>query len=319
MSSRPATRIVLAALALVGVAAVALLALSGDGGTEGSGSRAAGPRVERVGSARARVGVLVAAGDISRCDSTGDSGTGALVRRLSGTVQLLGDTAYPDGTLDEYRRCYGPAWGSFRSRTMPATGNHDYAASSSASGYFSYFARAARPPAGYYSYNLARWHVVVLNSNCGFVGGCAADSAQGRWLKADLARSRARCTVAIWHQARFSSGRLHGSSDATSELWRLLRERGAEVVLNAHEHNYERFAPQDEDGKPDPAGLREFVVGTGGASRYPFRAAPQANSQRRRAGVYGVLRLELRPRSYRWRFIRSAGPRFSDSGSAVCR
>lgn len=317
--SRPTVRIALAAIALAAVVAVGLLAFSGNGDPSGSGAGAAAPKVDRIGAAGARRAVLIAAGDIAQCDNTGDTATGKLVARTPGVVQLLGDNAYPSGTPTDYARCYQPTWGSFKGRTLPAAGNHEYRRSLKAEGYYRYFGRAARPPDGYYSYDIARWHVVVLNSTCYLVGGCGPASPQAKWLRADLDRSRARCTLAVWHHPRFSSGTRHGSNTLMSAMWRILQAKGAEVVLSSHEHNYERFAPQREDGTLDRArGLREFVAGTGGARPYPFSGKPLANSQSRGENVTGVLRLELLPDGYKWRFLRASGRRFSDSGTAAC-
>ena len=234
-------------------------------------------------------------------------------------VQTLGDNAYPNGSAEDYERCYKPTWGSFKHRTVPATGNHEYRRSLEGKGHYGYWGAAARPPNGYFSYDVARWHVVVLNSTCYLVGGCEAGSPQARWLRADLERNRTRCTLAVWHHPRFSSGTRHGSSSLMGEMWRILQANGGDVVLSGHEHNYERFAPQLEDGTRDRRrGLRLFVAGTGGAHHYPFSGKPLENSESRGAFVTGVLRLELQPEGYTWRFLRAGGRRFSDAGSARC-
>jgi acid phosphatase type 7 len=321
--TRPSPRIALALLiAACAVAVVAVLPGCGadDPAPESATGAGGGPaKVERVGAAGARSAVMIAAGDIAQCDNSCDTATGELVGRTPGVVQLLGDNAYPSGTPSDYARCYQPTWGSFKGRTLPATGNHEYRRSLKAEGYFRYFGRAARPPEGYYSYDIARWHVVVLNSTCYLVGGCGPASAQAKWLRADLDRSKARCTLAVWHHPRFSSGTRHGSNTLMSEMWRILQANGGDVVLSGHEHNYERFAPQREDGTLDTArGLREFVAGTGGARHYPFSKKPLRNSQSRGESVNGVLRLELLPEGYSWRFLRASGRQFSDSGSGRC-
>jgi 3',5'-cyclic AMP phosphodiesterase CpdA len=264
-----------------------------------------------------KAAVLVAAGDIASCSSTGDEATAALVARFPGTVATLGDTVYDRGTPDEFARCYAPSWGRFRARTRPTPGNHDYE-TPGAAGYFGYFRRAAgAPDRGYYSYELGAWHVVVLNSNCAAIGGCEAGSAQERWLRADLAAHPARCTLAYWHHPLFSSGP-HGSRQAVAPLWQALQDAGAEAVLVGHDHLYERFAPQDAAGTPNRArGIREFVVGTGGARHYELaRVAP--NSVARRTHAFGVLKLTLRPARYDFRFLPvGGGP--GDAGSARCR
>lgn len=260
---------------------------------------------------------LLAAGDIASCNSTGDEATAALLdARPGAAVATLGDNAYDSGTPREFAQCYAPKWGRQLARTRPAVGNHEYGVPRAA-GYFAMFGAAAGPPSGWYSYNLGAWHVVVLNSNCAVVG-CEAGGAQERWLRADLAANPAACTLAYWHHPRFSSGSTHGPTPAVQPLYNALYQAGADVVLSAHEHNYERFAPLDPTGMPDAArGIRQFVVGTGGNGRYPFGPAT-AGSEVRNAGAYGVLALTLQPGGYQWQFVAEAGKSFTDSGSASC-
>jgi hypothetical protein len=198
-------------------------------------------------------------------------------------------------------------------------GNHEYM-TQGAQGYYAYFGAAAGDPArGYYSYQVGSWHVVVLNSNCEEVGGCGAGSPQEAWLRADLAANRSECALGYWHHPRFSSGSVHGDNAFMRDLWRTLQELGVDVVLTGHEHNYERFAPQDADGRADPTrGIREFVVGTGGhPTLYPF-APPRPNSEVRETGTYGVLKLTLGSGSYDWQFLPTAGSSFADTGSGAC-
>jgi hypothetical protein len=266
--------------------------------------------------------VVVAAGDIADCNKKGDEETTRLVDAMqSATVLALGDLAYPDGTAEEFAECYGPTWGQFKERTEPIPGNHEYE-TEGASAYFDYFGDAAgNPDKGYYSYDLGSWHIVALNSNCGEGEvRCGPGSAQTEWLKEDLAANadEGRCTLAYMHHPRFSSGEEHGSTPKLEPLWEALYEAGAEVVLSAHEHNYERFAPQDPNGKADPErGIRQFVVGTGGRSHYPIRE-PIANSEVYNDETYGVLKLTPRPEGYEWRFLPVEGETFTDSGSARC-
>jgi hypothetical protein len=265
-----------------------------------------------------RSSTLLAAGDIASCACDGDEQTAALLDTLPGTVLTLGDTVYDDGTADEFRRCYRPSWGRFRDRTYPAPGNHDYE-TAGAGGYFGFFGpRAGQPGKGWYSFDLGRWHLIALNSNCEVVGGCQPGSEQERWLRADLAAHPARCTLAFWHHPRFSSGTTHGSDPAVGGLWTALYEAGADVVLVGHEHNYERFAPLDPLGRVDPArGVREFVVGTGGRSHYPF-GSPLPGSEARNSDSFGLLELRLRPTGYTWRFVPVQGSSFQDSGTGRC-
>jgi 3',5'-cyclic AMP phosphodiesterase CpdA len=261
--------------------------------------------------------VLVGAGDIASCASDGDEATAALLDEVAGVVFTVGDNVYDRGTPREFATCYGPSWGRHRARTRPAPGNHDYL-TAGARGYFWFFgALAGDPSRGYYSYDLGAWHVVALNSNCAFIGGCDEGSPQLDWLRADLAAHPAACTLAYWHHPRFSSGP-HGSTPALEPIFRALYEAGAELAVSGHDHTYERFAPQDPAGRPDwERGVRQFVVGTGGANHYGF-GPPLPNSEVRSSGTWGVLKLTLRPASYDWEFIPVAGQDFRDAGSARC-
>ncbi len=263
-------------------------------------------------------GVFVGAGDIAGCSYDNDEETAKLLDGIPGTVFTLGDNAYPDGTDKDFSNCYGPTWGRHKTRTRPSPGNHDYHVKG-ASGYFKYFgATAGEADKGYYSYDLGAWHIIVLNSECGEVGGCDADSPQGQWLQADLASNPSFCTLAYWHKPRFSSGLIHGNNETMGDFWQLLYEAGADVVLNGHDHLYERFAPQDPDGVADPEnGIRQFVVGTGGKGLYPFGII-QPNSEVRNSSTHGVIKLTLQATSYAWEFIPIAGKTFTDSGSAPC-
>jgi hypothetical protein len=242
--------------------------------------------------------------------------TAALLDGIEGTVFTAGDNAYDDGTAEEFAACYHDTWGRHKARTRPAPGNHDW--QDDLAGYFDYFGDAARGPDGdsWYSYDLGTWHVIVLDSECRKVGGCDADSRQGRWLADDLAASEAGCTVAIWHKPRFSSGE-HGNDASVGPFWTGLYRAGADVVINGHDHDYERFAPQDPDGDEDRVrGIRQFVVGTGG--RYLRRFGdPVANSELRAAITHGVFKMTLREGAYDWEFVPASGD-FSDRGTAFC-
>jgi hypothetical protein len=263
--------------------------------------------------------VLIGAGDIASCSSSGDEATADLLDGLSGTVFTLGDNAYESATAAEYANCYDPSWGRHKARTMPTVGNHEYNLSAGASGYFGYFGAAAGDPdKGYYSYDRGQWHIISLNSMCENAGGCESTSPMVTWLKADLAANPKVCTLAYFHHPLFNSGAEHGNDPKMRPSWDALYAAGAEVVLSGHEHTYERFAPQTPGGAADPAqGIREFVVGTGGASHYPFGTI-QPNSQVRNSDTYGVLKLILHPGSYEWQFVPEAGKTFTDSGSDQC-
>ena len=258
--------------------------------------------------------VLVGAGDIATCGG-GERATSDLLERIPGIVIALGDNAYEDGTAAQYRDCYAPTWGHELDRTRPTPGNHDYHTPNAAP-YFQYFGAAAGPAGlGYYSYPAGGWHIVVLNSNCQQVP-CSKGSPQYAWLSADLAAHPARCTLAYWHHPRFSSGE-HGPTTEMSDIWQLLYDRGAEVVLSGHDHEYERFAPQDGLGNPDAArGVRQFVVGTGGGELRQIVARAR-NSEFVRTSTYGVIRLELYADRYAWSFIASDGTTL-DSGESSC-
>lgn len=260
-------------------------------------------------SAEPAADVLLAVGDIASCDGTHDEDVASLAARLPGTIALLGDIAYPDGSASDYADCFAPAWGPLLGRIRPAPGNHDYQ-TTDATGYFAEFGVAAATPGkGWYSYELGTWHVVVLNSNCEFVGGCAETSPQLAWLRADLAAHPATCTLAYWHHARYSSGR-HGNDTRTEQIWQALAAAGADLVLQGHDHDYERFAPID--------GIRSFVVGTGGRSLYELLRSPDAGSQLRSNDSYGLLMLTLHDATFDWRFVPAAGSSLADAGTAAC-
>jgi len=262
--------------------------------------------------------VLVGAGDIADCkDLAGAEATAKLLDKIPGTVFAAGDLAYPDGSKENFE-CYDKTWGRAKSRTRPSPGNHEFHAAG-ATPYFEYFGAAAGDPkTGYYSYELGSWHIVVLNSECKEVGGCEAGSPQEKWLRADLAAHPVACTLAYWHKPLFSSGGAHGDALEFKDFWIALYQAGVDVVVNGHDHDYERFAPQDPDGRPDePHGIREFVVGTGGKNHRPFRE-PDRNSEVRNADTFGVLKLTLRDHGYDWQFLPVAGNSFTDSGSAIC-
>lgn len=262
--------------------------------------------------------VLVGAGDIAECGPDSDEATAALLDEIDGTVFTAGDNAYENGQLDEFRECYEPTWGRHLDRTWPAPGNHDWGTPDLA-GYRTYFGAAAGSEAGasWYARDLGSWRVIVLDSECDDVGGCGPDSPQGRWLAEELASSDARCTVAIFHVPRFSSGAVHGNDREMDPFWRALYAAGVDVIINGHEHVYERFAPQDPDAREDRVrGIREFVVGTGGRDLYEFGEI-QPNSELRSALDHGVLALTLRDGSYDWQF-HAATTDFSDRGTAFC-
>lgn len=253
--------------------------------------------------------VIAGAGDIATRRSD-DSETAALLDRIDPDVVFTtGDHAYPDGALAEFEDYYQPTWGRFRARTRPSPGNHDYH-TEGAAGYFAYF--GSRAPGPYYSYDLGGWHLVSLNSEISMDPG----SSQYAWLERDLAASQARCTIAYWHKPRYSAGRYEDIT-STAPLWRLLYADRAELVMNGHDHNYQRYRPMDPNGRMDPArGIREIVVGTGGSGLYSLRS--DSRREAAQASVHGVLEVTLRQDGYDWTFHPVSGS-FRDSGSASCR
>ena len=259
---------------------------------------------------------LVAAGDIASCWWRGDESTARLLDGIGGVVATLGDNVYQRGTLNQYRRCYGPTWGRHLDRTRPTPGNHEYK-TEEAAGYWEYFGdRAGERGKGWYSYDVDGWHVVALNTNREAL--VVPGSEQLRWLRDDLRRNGTRCALAYMHHPRFSSGGKHGDVTRLEPIWEILYEGGVDVVLSGHDHHYERFAPQTPDGRKDPArGIRQFVVGTGGAPGYHL-ATPGPNSEVRDADARGVLTLRFEPGAYRWEFVPIRGHRFADRGRAEC-
>ena len=261
---------------------------------------------------------LVGAGDIAGCSEQGrSSATADLLGRIGGTVYALGDNVQGQGDIDEFRNCYDPTWGKYKKRTKPSVGNHEYH-TTGAKPYYDYFgARAGRPSRGYYSYDRGRWHVVVLNSNCGQVGGCENNSPQGRWLRNDLRNNPSRCTLAYFHHPLQATG-LNTPSPQVRSFWAMLHDRNADVILSGHAHRYERHAPMTPAGRRSADGIRQFVVGTGGADGGDEVYRSQTpNLQKLKIGTSGVLRLNLRADSYAWKFVPVAGT-FKDSGTDSC-
>ncbi len=270
-------------------------------------------------AATPRTAVAYAVGDIARCDGQGDEQTAAIVEQEPGAVVLaLGDVAYDSGTPEDFRECYDPSWGSLISRTHPVPGNHEYRTDDAAP-YYDYFgSRAGTRGQGWYSFDLGEWHVVALNSNCDDVG-CDVGSDQERWLREDLEANDSKCTVAFWHAPRFSSGARHGGTRSVEDLWQVLLDNDVEMLLSAHEHLYERTAPLNADGEVDEAaGVRQFVVGTGGGNLYelgPLIPGSEATV----TGEHGLLRLALEPDGYTWEFVGVDADSPTDQGSARCR
>lgn len=263
--------------------------------------------------------ILLAAGDIARCGSPGDQLTANILGQYpNATIAPLGDNAYESGTITEYTSCYGPTWGVYNNRAEPIPGNHDYL-TPNASGYFQYFGSIAGDPTkGYYSYNLGGWHMIALNSNCSQVGSCGVGSPQETWLRADLAANPTQCSLAYWHDPFFSSG-MNGDDTEMRHLFTDLYTAGVDILLSGHDHDYERFAPQDPSGNLDTAhGIVQFVAGTGGGDHTALVYPLQPNSQASNDTTFGILKLALKSGSYSWQFIPVQGGSFTDSGSGTC-
>jgi acid phosphatase type 7 len=267
--------------------------------------------------------VVAAAGDIvDTCTGTSCqyyAVSDAILGAQPTAVLALGDLSNNSGATGDYTGPFGNSWGRFKSLIFPVPGNHDYG-TAGAVNYYSYFGTAAHGPNGYYSFDLGNWHIVALNSNCTSVaGGCAAGSPQETWLKSDLAVNSKPCTLAFWHHPRYSSGH-DGDNTFMSDIFQYLYNKNAEIVLSGHSHDYERLAPQNNLSQLDNArGIRQFVVGTGGAFWTGFLPI-EANSQIHQNTHHGALVLTLHSNSYDWKFVQAAGESgtFTDSGTTNC-
>ncbi|WP_433074816.1 discoidin domain-containing protein [Dactylosporangium sp. CA-052675] len=261
--------------------------------------------------------VVVAVGDISQtcvAATCPAARTAALSAQIDpARILALGDQQNGNDTYEDFLRYFDRTWGPLRSRMHPTPGNHEYDVAG-ADGYFRYFGAAAKPQgASWYSFDLGTWHIVSLNSEFDRDEG----GAQLAWLRADLAATARPCVAAYWHRPKFSSGSEHGSFPNVKPFWDALYAAGADLILNGHDHDYERFAPQRPDGVATPAGIREFVVGTGGAGLRPF-GTTVANSERRIADTHGVLRLDLGANDYAWRFVDIDGVTRDQGGPVGC-
>lgn len=295
------------------------LELAATGGTGSGGTTTPPPTSEPIPPPPSSGDpVLVGAGDIGLCGSSKPNAVATLLDGIAGTVFAAGDIAYPNGSATDFKNCYDPNWGRHKARTRPAPGNHEYL-TSGASAYYNYFgASAGTPGQGWYSYKLGEWLVVALNSNCSSVGGCGVGSAQEKWLRATLAAHTGKCAIAYWHHPRFSSGD-HGSNTAVKPLWQALHDYKVEAVISGHDHDYERWVPQNADGVAAADGPVQFVVGTGGTSLYAFPGSKPANSLVRNDKTHGVVKFTLRPTQADFQFVPLPGQTFTDSGSIVCK
>jgi hypothetical protein len=265
--------------------------------------------------------VIAAAGDIA-CPA-GYTVTATSCRHLQtsnlldgvAAVLPVGDLQY-DSTYSNFLASYDPTWGRFKSISHPVPGNHE---GSAAAAYFQYWGdQAGETGKGWYSYDIASWHVVAINSNQCALSGCYAGSAQELWVRADLAAHPAACTLAYWHQPRWASGTTLTDNDYMSTIYADLYEAGVDVLVAGHNHAYERFLPMNPSGVVDDArGIQEFIVGTGGKDHSGSTTLRQ-NSVLRHNATFGVLKLTLHERSYEWNFQPEAGATFTDSGNRGC-
>ncbi len=244
-----------------------------------------------------------------------------LVDQHPAAALVLGDLCHTP-SVDCFNNYYNPAWGRVFSISHPAPGNHDYLVPAGLY-YFDYWngvgnltGPAGNRTEGYYSFDVGTWHLIALNSNCGDAGGCNAGSPQYTWLQQDLKDHPNSCTLAYYHIPVFSSG--GRAEENMRQVYTLLYNNNVDVVLDGHDHIYERFAPQDPNGLADSLrGIREFIVGTGGANHTAL-ATVQANSEVRNVDTFGALKLTLHAGRYDWQFVPMAGQSFTDSGSGLC-
>ena len=261
--------------------------------------------------------VLIGAGDICVTSVIANARATAaiLAANPKAVVFTAGDNSNETGTASQYANCYAKTWGAFKTRTHPVPGNHDYM-TTGAKPYYAYFgALAGTAGKGWYSYDLANnWHVIALNAICSQVGGCGPGSPEETFLRTNLAANKGKHIIAIWHIPAFSSGGAHGNNGSYVTWWNDLYAAHADIVIDGHDHDYERFALQSPTGVATSAGIREFVVGTGGAGQRAWGTV-RANSQARSTGTFGVLKLTLGLHSYSWQFVHVAGKTFTDSGT----
>ncbi|WP_165794866.1 metallophosphoesterase family protein [Solimicrobium silvestre] len=265
---------------------------------------------------------VYAAGDIADCRTKKSTARSIATATLinagiaddpQAIVLTMGDHTYPVGVQAEFETCYQPSWGKFKDRTYPSPGNHEYY-SPNGIGYYQYFGEAAGSQRqSYYSVNKGAWHIISLNSNLN-----KEDlQTQLDWLAQDLKKNRSACTLAYWHHPVYSSG-LHGNNKHMKPVWEMLMAAKADVILSGHDHHYERFALQNSQGDEDiQTGIREFIVGTGGAKLAPV-FWKKSNSEIVNTNTNGVLKLLLKKQGYEWQFLPIEGSSFTDQGSTAC-
>ena len=271
--------------------------------------------------------VLIGAGDIGVCGLRGDEQTAALVDSIlkadsavhvESAVFTVGDNAYPAGLDRDFVRCFGPSWGDPKKRIMklirPAIGNHDYQSQRGAA-YYRYFGVRAGPAfKGYYSYDIGAWHAIALNSEIAARGSLHERSEQEDWLRKDLRERGKLCTLAYFHRPLYSSG-AHGSSLVMQSIWKILADGGVDLVINGHEHHYERFLPMNAAGVLDTLrGMEQIIAGTGGGDLTGIRSRKAPNSAVQIQGRWGALIATLGTDEYRTSFIDVDGDVWDPSG-----
>ena len=278
------------------------------------------------------VAVLVGAADVGQCGSDGAALSARLIDSVIEEtavplqVFLAGDVAYPRGSARDFSRCYDPTWGRFKGITRPVPGNHEYKngflwflLGGHADPYFAYFdafpGQAGDPGDGWYHYVHGGWDVYALNS--GKEGMIRRSSRQWTWLAAQLAGDSARCAVAYVHHPLFGAGK-HGDDERMRDAWDLLTQYGVDILITGHEHSYQRYRPQTSGGQPDPTGIRQLIVGTGGAYLHHESQPTAGQLDRWTNEHHGVLKLTLRTGGYDWEFIVADGTVW-DRGSSLCQ
>ena len=267
------------------------------------------PVIPTPGNATAFINVL---GDTGWCGSPALRPLSLLFERFDGDILLAGDLAYPSGTMDEFRNCFEPSFGRFKTRMRASPGNHDYVASVSATSYFDYFGERAGPSRrGFYAFKAGEWTVLMLNSNDKIQRG----SDQYNFVRTTMQQSPTRCTMAVMHHPFDSSG-INGPTPSLRDIWELMYNLGGDLVIAGHDHLYERFTPVNADQRKDePKGIRQFTVGTGGAPLYN-KVRNSLNSEFL-VSNFGMLRLKLEPAFYSWQFMDMNG-NVLDPGLNVC-
>jgi acid phosphatase type 7 len=290
--------------------------VTSNGGTRNS--EAAMQSFVEAGCSVPSAAVILAAGDIAACGADPQQSNAAATRNVLRTVPgvpvlTLGDNVYADGTPSEFATCFAPTWGVELPRLKPSPGNHDYN-TLGATGYYDYFGRlAGASNRGYHSYDVGDWHIVSLNSNI----DAATGSVQELWLRNDLANTSRKCTLAYWHHPVFTSSP-RGDNPKMADIWKTLYDFKTDIVLTGHEHNYERFAKQTQQGVLASDGIRQFIVGSGGVGHTAAVLPLKPNSEKFEALTYGVLKLTLKSNAYDWEFLPTVSGVVVDSGSANC-